>query len=280
MSQLDVAASTFPFLYSHSGLDALKHLRGLGYDQFELLIFPPHCWPRELTAEQRKEYVSWLDGEGAKVTSFCYPLLDNNPNGVDRLMREYTLDRYREAIDMAAEFKCPYVIAIPGPVNSLINPPHEWMLEWFVEGMKDLVQHAKGTGVQLLLENVPFAFLPGCQQLKDTAAMIGPEVGINFDVCNSAFIREDVPGMIHLLGDMIKNVHMSDSGYEEFKHDRLGTGMVETAPAGKALQEIGYTGTTVLEIITDVLAPGADPDADIVDSHAILAESSWTALKG
>jgi sugar phosphate isomerase/epimerase len=278
MSQLDVAASTFPFLYSHSGLDALKHLHGLGYNKYELLIFPPHCWPRDLNSAARKEYVDWMDGEGVQVTSFCYPLLDNNPNGVDPLMREYTLDRYREAIDMAAEFKCPYVIAIPGPVNSLINPPHAWMLEWFVEGMKQLVSHAKGTGVQLLLENVPFAFLPTAQELKDTAALIGPEVGINFDVCNSAYIKEDVPATIHMLGDMIKNVHMSDTGFEEFKHDRLGTGIVEPAPAGKALQEIGFSGTTVLEIITDVLAPGADPNADILASHAILAESSWKAL--
>ncbi len=278
MNQLDVAASTFPFLYSHSGLDALKHLRGLGYTQFELLIFPPHCWPREMTAAQRREYVDWLDGEGVQVTSFCYPLLDNNPNGVDVLMRDYTLDRYREAIDMAAEFKCPYAIAIPGPVNSLINPPHEWMLEWFVEGMKKLVEHAKGTGVDLLLENVPFAFLPTAKEIKETAEMIGPEIGVNFDVCNSAYIKEDVPATIHMLGDMIKNVHMSDTGFEEFKHDRLGTGIVEPAPAGKALQEIGYSGTTVLEIITDALTPGADPDDDITASHAILAESSWKTL--
>jgi sugar phosphate isomerase/epimerase len=232
-----------------------------------------------LSAQQRQEYVSWLDGEGVEVTSFCYPLLDNNPNGVDPLMREYTLDRYREAIDMAAEFKCPYVIAIPGPVNSLINPPHEWMLEWFVEGMKKLVKHAQGTGVQLLLENVPFAFLPTAKELVDTAALIGPEVGINFDVCNSAYIKEDVPATIHMLGDLIKNVHMSDTGFEEFKHDRLGTGIVEPGPAGQALQEIAYTGTTVLEIITDVLAPDSDPDADIIASHDILAASSWSPLR-
>ncbi len=76
----------------------------------------------------------WLNGEGVALTSFCYPLLDNNPNGVDVLMRQYTLDRYREAIDLAAEWKCPYVVCIPGPVNSLINPPVKWMLDWFVEG--------------------------------------------------------------------------------------------------------------------------------------------------
>ncbi|MHA1190167.1 MAG: hypothetical protein ACTSSQ_06885, partial [Alphaproteobacteria bacterium] len=61
MTKLDVAASTFPFLYSHSGLDALKHIQTLGYDIFELMLFPPHCWPRELSTQDRKDYVSWLN---------------------------------------------------------------------------------------------------------------------------------------------------------------------------------------------------------------------------
>ena len=100
MTKLEVAASTFPFLYSHDGLGAMKHLQTLGYDMFELMVFPPHCWPREMSPEKRTEYKAWLDGEGLRITSFCYPLLDNNPNGVDKLMREYTLDRYREAIDV------------------------------------------------------------------------------------------------------------------------------------------------------------------------------------
>ncbi len=278
MTDLTVAASTFPFLYSHDGLGALQHLHSLGYDTYELMIFPPHCWPRELSAAQRKAYVDWLSGEGTKVSSFCIPLLDNNPNGVDKLMREYTLDRYREAIDFAAELSCPYVVAIPGPVNSLINPPHDWMLNWFVEGMKQLVDHAKGTGVQLLLENVPFTYLPTAQDMVDTAALVGPEVGINYDICNAAFIKEDPAEAIRKMGNLVKNIHISDSGYEEFKHEKLGTGIVEPGPVYKALTDIGYTGVTVLEIITDALQPGADPEGDIKASHAILAEAGWPAL--
>jgi sugar phosphate isomerase/epimerase len=278
MRQMTVAASTFPFLYSHRGLDALKHLRGLGYDRFEMMIFPPHCWPRELSAAQRGDYKAWLDGEGGALTSFCYPLLDNNPNGVDVLMRRYTLDRYREAIDLAAEWDCPYVVCIPGPVNSLINPPLPWMLDWFVEGMKELVDHAKGTGVALLLENVPFTFLPTAQDMKDTAALIDPSVGVNFDICNSAYIKEDPAEAIRLLGSLVKNVHISDSGHGEFKHERLGTGIVRPRPAAQALADIGYEGATVLEIITDALAPGADPDADIRASHAVLATHGWKPL--
>ncbi len=279
MSSLRVAASTFPFLYSHGGLDALKHLKTLGYDTYELMIFPPHCWPRELTVADRRDYKAWLNGEGGHVSSFCYPLLDNNPNGVDRLMRAYTLDRYKEAIDFAAELECPYVVAIPGPVNSLINPPHQWMLDWFVEGMKELVTYAKGTNVQLLLENVPFTYLPTAKDMADTAALIGPEIGVNFDVCNSAFIKEDPAEAIRMLGRLVKNVHISDSGYEEFLHAKLGTGMVEPGPAAAALKEIGYDGVTVLEIITDALADGADPDGDIVASHEILAANGWAPLR-
>lgn len=278
MPGTDVAASTFPFLYSHSGINALKHLRGLGYDKFEMMIFPPHCWPREMDTAERRSYRDWLDGEGCSLTSFCYPLLDNNPNGVDKLMRDYTLDRYREAIDLAAEWNCPYLVAIPGPVNSLINPPTKWMLDWFVEGMKALVAHAKGTGVSLLLENVPFTFLPTAQDMKETAALIDPSVAINFDVCNSAFIKEDPADAIRMLGDLVKNVHISDSGLDEFKHTRLGTGIVDPGPTFRALQDIGYQGATVLEIITDALDPEADPDGDIRASHAILAQNGWPQL--
>lgn len=275
MPQHDVAASTFPFLYSHGGLDALKHLKTLGFDTYEMMIFPPHCWPRELTTKDRREYRAWLNGEGGTFSSFCYPALDNNPNGVDRLMRAYTLDRYKEAIDLAAEWECPYVVAIPGPVNSLINPPHDWMLNWFVEGMQELLAYSKGTGVQLLLENVPFTYLPTVQDMIDTAKLIGPEIGVNYDICNAAYIKEDPAEGVRLLGDMCKNVHISDSGYGEFKHERLGTGIVDPAPVAKALDDICYSGVTVLEIITDALQEGADPDADIIASHDILASNGW-----
>jgi len=260
------------------GLEALKHLHVMGYRNFEMLFFPPHCWPAEMAKADRAAYKSWLNGEGGRVTSICYPLLDNNPNSTDKIMRDYTLDRYREAIDLAAEWECPYVVAIPGPVNSLINAPVPWMVDWFVEGMKSLVAHAKGTGVKILLENVPFTYLPTAQDMIDTAKSIGPEVGVNFDVCNSAYIKENVGDAIRLLGDLVDNIHISDSGYGDFKHDRLGTGIVDPAPVYQALRDIGYDKLTVLEIIADANLPGTDPDGDIKASQAILVEHGWARL--
>ncbi|MFN7635151.1 MAG: sugar phosphate isomerase/epimerase family protein [Acetobacteraceae bacterium] len=277
MTGLPVAASTFPFMYSDGGLDALKHLAGLGYSRFEMMIFPPHCWPSQMPKAERDGYRSWLDGTGGRITSFCYPLLDNNPNSVCRIMRRYTLDRYKEAIALAADWKCPYVCAIPGPVNSLIDPPVQWMREWFVEGMKELVDFARGSGVEIILENVTFTYLPAAKVMLDVANDIGPQVGINFDICNSAFIKEDVGAAIRMLGKRIKNVHISDSTFAVFKHDRLGiaSGIVEPGPAAQALREIGYDGITVLEIIADAMNPANTPDKDIPASHDILAAHGW-----
>ncbi len=275
MADFRVAASTFPFLYSHSGLGALKHLASQGYRNFEMMIFPPHLWPSSMTPAEKREVKIWLADIGGAITSFCYPLLDNNPNSVCPIMRRYTLDRYREAIELAADWGCPYVCAIPGPVNSLINPPVPWMRDWFVEGTKELVAYAKGSGTEIILENVPFTFLPTAKDMLDVANDIDASVGINFDVCNSAYIKEDVGAAIRMLGSRIKNVHISDTGYGDFKHDRLGTGIVEPGPAAAALREIGYTGLTVLEIITDAAQPGTDPDADLAVSHDILAQHGW-----
>jgi sugar phosphate isomerase/epimerase len=275
MADFRVAASTFPFLYSHSGLGALQHLASQGYRNFEMMIFPPHLWPSSITPAEKRAVKSWLNDIGGAITSFCYPLLDNNPNSVCPIMRRYTLDRYKEAIDLAADWGCPYVCAIPGPVNSLINPPVKWMRDWFVEGTKELVAHAKGSGTEIILENVPFTFLPTAKDMLDVANDIDPSVGINFDVCNSAYIKEDVVAAIKMLGGRIKNVHISDTGYGDFKHDRLGTGIVEPGPAAAALRAIGYTGLTVLEIITDAAQPGTDPDGDLAASHDILAKHGW-----
>lgn len=280
MSDLRVAVSTFPFLYSHGGLAALKHIAAKGYRNFEMMIFPPHCWPADMSPAEKRGYGTWLKDNGCAITSFCYPLLDNNPNSVCRIMRRYTLDRYKEAIELSAMWGCPYVCAIPGPVNSLINPPDKWMRDWFVEGMKEIVAFARGSGVEVILENVPFTFLPTARDMLEIADAIGPEVGINFDICNSAYIKEDVAGAIRLLGRRIKNVHISDTSFADFKHDRLGTGIVQPGPAGAALKEIGYTGLTVLEIITDATRPGVDPDGDIRASHDILAQHGWERRPG
>ncbi|MEZ5864100.1 MAG: sugar phosphate isomerase/epimerase family protein [Geminicoccaceae bacterium] len=282
MADLKLAASTFSYIYTESGLEASLHLRDMGFEAIEMIVFAPHCWPPLLSATERQAYREQFAARGISLSSFCYPLLDNNPNAPDALMRRYTLDRYREHIDLAAEWGCPYVVAIPGPVNSLIDPPYAWLLDWFVEGVKELVAHARGTGVEILIENVPFTFLPTVDDMLKVLDLVGePSVGVNFDVCNSAFIKEDPAAAIRKLGPRCKNVHISDSGFDVFKHHGLGKpgGIVDPGPVAEALRAIGYEGYTVLEIIANKVLPDSTPDEDFLTSHAILRQHGWADLR-
>lgn len=246
------------------------------------MIFPPHCWPREMTVAQRRDVKTWLDDEGSRITSFCYPLLDNNPNGTDRLMRAYTLDRYREAIDMAAEWGCPYVVAIPGPARQPDQPADRMDVELvLVEGMQELVRYAKGTGVKLLLENVPFTFLPTAQDMADTARLIGPEVGGEFRRVQFGLYQGRCgcgdPGDAGAIA--AKPAYLGFWAMANSSMTGSGTGIVEPGPAAKALQDIGYTGETVLEIITDALRPGADPDGDIIAATLLFGGKNGVAIR-
>lgn len=281
MADLKLAASTFSYMYTHTGLEASLHLADIGFEAIEMILFAPHCWPPILAETERRDYKTRLADRGLALSSFCYPLLDNNPNAPDELMRRYTLDRYKEMIDLAAEWGCPYVVAIPGPVNSLIDPPYQWMLDWFVAAVQALAGHAKGTGVDILVENVPFTFLPTVDDMLEVVALIGePSVGVNFDICNSAFIKEDPAAAIKKLGPLCRNVHISDSGYEVFKHQRLGVGgIVDAAAIAQALRDIDYQGYTVLEIIANKILPESTPDEDFMASHAILRRHGWADLR-
>lgn len=107
--------------------------------------------------------------------------------------------------------------------------------------------------------------------------MIG-DVGVNFDVCNSLYIKENAADAIRMLGDLVENVHISDSPADVFRHDKLGTGIVDPGPVMAALKDIGYDKLTVLEIIADANLPGSDPDGDIRASHDILASHGWASL--
>lgn len=281
MADLKLAASTFSYMYTKTGLEASLHLADMGFQAIEMILFAPHCWPPILSPAERREYKEKLAERGLALSSFCYPALDNNPNAPDALMRRYTLDRYKEMVDLAAEWGCPYVVAIPGPVNSLIDPPYQWMLDWFVEAAQSLAAHARGTGVEILIENVPFTFLPTVDDMLKVVELIGePSVGVNFDICNSAYIKEDAAAAIKKLGRLCKNVHISDSGYEVFKHQKLGVGgIVDPAAVAQALREIGYEGYTVLEIIANQILPESTPDEDFIESHKTLRRHGWAELR-
>ena len=191
-----------------------------------------------MTSAERGEIKTVLEDRGLRVTSFCYPLMDNNPNSPCKHMRAYTKDRYREIIDFAGELRCRNVCIIPGVVTKLIDPPFEWARDWFVEALDELGEHAQGVGVDLAVENVPFALLPTVDQCLDAIERCGRDnVGMNYDVCNAVCVKEDPADGIRKIGkDRLCNVHISDTPRDRMLHARLGTGVVDPAPIAQGVE--------------------------------------------
>jgi L-ribulose-5-phosphate 3-epimerase len=131
---------------------------------------------------------------------------------------------------------------------------------------------AAKAGTRLLVENMPFAFLPRIDDLMATLDRFGsPEVGVVYDIANAYFIKEDFVAGLRTAAPRLALVHLSDTGQSIYRHDAVGLGTVPFDRVPPALAAIGHTKLPMLEII----APHAD--AQIEDSAARLVAAGFRA---
>jgi len=69
-------------------------------------------------------------------------------------------------------------------------------------------------------------------------------------------------------------IHLSDSTRSAWQHDPIGTGSVDFRTVATTLREIGYTGTSIIEIISE------SPERDIAEGNRRLAEFGWECPGG
>lgn len=270
MAGLSLGINTYAYTFSHTALDCLLHLGRLGYRTFEILATAPHFWPPALGAAERREIPRVLRDNGLRILSFNQPSLDHNLVSPTPEMRSYTVTRFLEFIELAGEWGVPWIIVVPGRLSPLFPAPRPWLEEWFATGMRTLAEAAKSAGVRLLVENVPTAWLPKADDVTSMLDRLAiPEVGVCYDVANAAFIGEDLATGFNRCGARVSMVHLSDTGRDRWGHDPIGRGVVDFKGFGATLLNAGYTGPSMLEIVSP------RPDVDIPDSHRRLVPLGW-----
>ena len=271
MTALRVGAHTFSYSFTRTALDAMLHLAGLGFDAFEVLVTAPHCWPAELDARTRRAVRSRLDSDGLGITSLCFPSIDNNLISTAADMRRETKDVIHRVIDLAADWRVPNVLVIPGRLSPLWPAPYEWTLAWFLDAMREFLDHAGDDGPALIVENVPVTFLPRVRDIMTALDALGDDrVGILYDAANGVFMGDDPASDLGLVKDRLRLVHLSDTTREVYRHDPVGAGVVPFAAVAETLREIGYDGFSILEMVVK-----DDPERAFVESDRRLAEWGW-----
>jgi L-ribulose-5-phosphate 3-epimerase len=266
---LPVGANTMSFMWWAPAREALETLAREGYRRFEVMAQPPHLNPM-MNRGEVAAFAKFLRDAGLSVETVNLPSLDTNLASASPEMRDYTVRLFERLIAIAEAIGASGVITVTGRVNPLIAPPRRDLEGWFDEAFARVLRAAEPTGMRLLLENIPMGVYPRADQLIWYADRIGsPLVGICYDIANAHFIGEDTAAGLRQVRGRLGIVHLSDTGREAWRHDPVGRGSCDFAGFGTALREIGYAGTSMLEIVAD------PPVEHIVASHRRLADWGW-----
>jgi len=271
---LAIGVNTMSFMWRYSAREALEALARQGYRRFELMAQPPHLDP-VMDRARMVEFARFLRDAQLTVETINLPSLDQNLASASPQMRDYSVRLFERLIAIAEAIGAKAIITVTGRVNPLIPPPRQDLEAWFGEAFERVLRTAERSGVELWLENIPMGVYARAEQLIELADRIGSaRVGICYDIANAHFIGEDPVAGLEEVRSRIKIVHLSDTRRDAWRHDPVGQGDCDFAGFGNKLQEMGYGGTSMLEIVAD------PPIENIVESHRKLAAWGWVGLHG
>lgn len=258
--------NTYSYTFDWGAADCVRHLADQGYRGIELMMYPGHLWPGGTGASGAAEVRRALDATGLPVVSVNMPNIDINIAAASDEMRAYSLDLLTRFVEVAGEVGAPAIIIGPGKANPLFAPSRELLLGHFRAALDRLGPAAEEAGTRILVENMPFAFLPRAQEIVAALDDYGnDDIGIIYDVANGHFIGEDPCEGLRTVKDRLGLVHFSDTGRAIYRHDPVGLGDVPFTTVPPVLEEIGYRQMPVLEVIS------RNADADTRDSAGRLA---------
>ena len=270
MQPMTMGVNAYSYIWTHGADAVLHHLADMGYTEIELMIAPPHLWPADHDAAARAATRRILEDRGLKIVSVNPPSLDQNLVSPVAEMRAYTVEMFRNIIELAGDLGVQYVVTVTGRIHPLFAPPKDQVWGWLRAGLEALIPHAEKAGVKIALENIPMASLPLADDLMEFLdTMDSDRLCICYDAANAEFVAEDPAQGLLRVAPRLELVHVSDTKRDVWKHDPVGMGQVDFAAVAGALREIGYKGVTMMEIISHT------PDADITASHDKLAKMGW-----
>ncbi len=264
------SVNTYSYIFGGSAYDTVARLADQGYGGVELMFFPGHLWPAELDATKLRGLRSLCE-QRLRLVSVNMPNVDMNVAAAAEEMRAYTLDLLTRFIRCAGELGAGGIVVGPGKPNPLFPMPRERMMSHFYRALDVLAPLARQCGTRLLLENMPFAFLPDAGGLMQAIDGYGDDgIRVIYDVANAHFIGEAPVDGLRRVQQRLSLVHFSDTTRQSYKHDPLGCGDVPLAGIPQAMKEIGCTELPMLEIIS------RNPDADIADSCRRMREMGFS----
>jgi sugar phosphate isomerase/epimerase len=277
------AFSTNAYL-KFSFADAVRRLAEIGYTGVEVMADVPHAWPACLLDEQKEAIRSVLADHHmaiSNVNAFMMNAISDprqrywHPSWIepDRHYRQIRIDHTRRALTLARELGAPNITTEPG---GPVEPGGSWSaaLKLFVEGLKQVAEHAEKEGVLLLIEPEPGLLIETADQFLELMQHVSsPAVGLNFDVGHAYCVGDDPAATIPRLARYIRHFHLEDIAASRVHHHLIpGEGAIDFAATFRAIRDIGYRGWVTIELYPYVDDPDAAARTARQRVHEVLAD--------
>jgi sugar phosphate isomerase/epimerase len=237
----------------------IEHLAKIGYDGIEIGAAAPHAYPPHLSADRRREVRELLDEHGIALSSMLPAPSGgpgNNPASPNIEERRATVAHYKELAALTAEWGGDKLIYLPGWTIFGTRRRQAWA--WSRESLTEIADGAAEHGVTLVIEPTPHD-TNLCESAEDAMELMedvnAENVKLMFDTFHVLYRREVITDYVHMMGENLKHIHMSDN-------DRLppGAGYGDFPSMIDALLDIGFDGYLTME--TGFHQRGIEPDRD------------------
>ena len=151
------------------------------------------------------------------------PFMDLNPGGMDRRVKEVTLDRFSRTLQLARFFKPKSIVFHPGYEKWKFDGYVELWLKSSLQTWRPLVREAEELGLMITIENV-------FEETPDPIKNLLEEINSShFRFCfdtghHHVFSKTPVPIWLETLGRYLCEVHLHDNHKEMDEHLPLGEG--------------------------------------------------------
>lgn len=249
-----IGFSTF-FFSNITVRDAIDRIAGIGVDAIELMYDLPHLDQFDQRLFSRIEE---LTGQGIRF-SLHGPLFEVNLGSLFTDFRRFSLERFRAAIDAAAQMGCRTVVIHPGYsllAERAVETARKTRNNFYTD-LNVLATYAADRKITLGLENIhmPYFFFHDVGEFLAIKERV-PSLGMTLDV-GHAFVTKCQQGERDPEGAILKDIE--NAGIENLVHVHLHNndgakddhllfdGRIDLDRIVSGLLSLGYGGTIIIE---------------------------------
>ncbi len=218
--------------------------------------------PHEYEAYDWDTVKKACDESGVKVWSLHTPFHPDTHNiaNMDKKIRDFTIECYKDLFRKAAYLGAKYVIIHPSsePISDEERP---LAVQYSKESLKVLAEEAKKAGIIIAVENLPRTCLGNTvEELMDIIS-VDDSLVICFDV--NHLLKQTHKHFVSVAGNKIKTLHISDYDFIDERHLLPGKGKIDWKEILDLLEGIGYDGAFMYEVsLKAVGSEGNKPTTD------------------